>query len=653
MKLLAPIARKLRDFRHFGARVWALSAPYFRSEDKWKARALLAAIVALNLAAVYMLVLLNDWNRVFYDALQNKDAAVFWTQLGRFTYLAFAFIIIAVYRFYLTQLLEMRWRAWMTTHYLQRWLSGQAFYRLELARFTGQRNGQGAEFQNSPDNPDQRIQEDINLFTSYSISLSMGLLNAVVTLVSFVGILWSLSGAFAFSFNGASYSIPGFMVWMAVLYCALGSVATHYIGRPQIRLNFQQQQVEADFRHHMVRVREYSESIALDKGEAVERAHLDTRFAAVLANYLTLIKKQKNLVWFTNFFGQAAVVFPFVVAAPRFFSGAIQLGELMQIASAFGRVQDSLSWLVDNYSSLAAWRATTDRLTSFEDNISAVAQQQQAQSKLNASTSHALGARAGIAPGTEVEMTPGINPHPAPRTAGMAPTSATANTATDTAPDTLTTSSLSVKLPTGVTLLENLSLQASPGQSVLLKGPSGSGKSTLFRSLAGIWPFASGPVHLPQDAMFIPQRPYFPDGSLRDALAYPQPAADYSDAALQQALQDALLPGLAARLDEKNAWTQKLSGGEQQRLAIARVLLKKPHWIFADEATSALDEAAEQTLYARLLAQTRQAGGALVSIAHRPSVAAFHDQLWALEKRPDGAGALYQLSEKSSASVAA
>jgi putative ATP-binding cassette transporter len=626
---------KFSLFKKFSGRVWALSAPYFRSEDKWKARGLLAAIVALNLAAVYMLVLLNDWNRVFYDALQNKDAAVFWTQLGRFTYLAFAFILIAVYRFYLTQLLEMRWRAWMTTHYLQRWLAGQAFYRLELARFTSQTDGQGAEAQNTPDNPDQRIQEDINLFTSYSISLSMGLLNAVVTLVSFVGILWSLSGAFAFHFNGASYSIPGFMVWMAVLYCALGSIATHYIGRPQIRLNFQQQQVEADFRHHMVRVREYSESIALDKGEAVERAHLDTRFSAVLANYLMLLKKQKNLVWFTNFFGQAAVVFPFVVAAPRFFSGAIQLGELMQIASAFGRVQDSLSWLVDNYSSLAAWRATTDRLTSFEDNISAVAQQKQAQSALNAShaprTETATGADGwtGAGPGTEVEITP------------------------DMAPDTLSTSGLSVKLPTGATLLDDLSLQAGPGQSVLIKGPSGSGKSTLFRALAGIWPFASGPVHLPLDAMFIPQRPYFPDGSLRDALAYPQPAADYSDTALKQALLDALLPDLTTRLDEKNAWTQKLSGGEQQRLAIARVLLKQPHWIFADEATSALDEAAEQILYARLLAQTQQRGGALVSIAHRPSVAAFHDKLWALEKRPEGAGALYQLSEKSSASLPA
>ncbi|NDP62836.1 ABC transporter ATP-binding protein/permease [Polaromonas sp.] len=601
MNLLSRIAQKLRDFNHFKSRVWALSAPYFRSEDKWKARGLLAAIVLLNLGAVYMLVLLNEWNRVFYDALQNKDAAVFWTQLGRFTYLAFAFIIIAVYRFYLTQLLEVRWRAWMTAHYLKRWLSDHAFYKMELARFTGE----GHASAGPPDNPDQRIQEDINLFTTYSISLSMGLLNAVVTLVSFVGILWTLSGAFAFNFNGASYSIPGFMVWMAVLYCVIGSVITHYIGRPQIKLNFQQQQVEADFRHHMVRVREYSESIALDKGEAVERAQLDTRFAAVLANYLKLIKKQKNLVWFTNFFGQAAVVFPFIVAAPRFFSGAIQLGELIQISSAFGRVQDSLSWLVDNYSSLAAWRATTDRLTSFEDNISAVAQQGRMQAASNS----------------------------------------VANSAKPLAAGTLAVNDLSLRLPTGATLLSSVSLQAGPGESILLKGPSGSGKSTLFRALAGIWPFFTGQTQLPADAMFIPQRPYFPDGSLRNALAYPQPAAQYDDAALKQALIDAMLPQLTGRLDDEDAWSQKLSGGEQQRLAIARVLLKKPRWIFADEATSALDEAAEKTIYQKLLASVRSAHGSLVSIAHRPTVAAFHDKLWELEKLPEGAPALYRVHE--------
>ncbi|MDO8248318.1 MAG: ABC transporter ATP-binding protein/permease [Rhodoferax sp.] len=583
------LSQKLKAFKAFTAQAWALTKPYFQSEEKWKARGLLVAIVTLNLGLVYMAVLFNEWNKLFYDALQDKNAAVFWTQLGRFTYLAFAFIIIAVYKFYLTQLLELRWRAWMTGHYLQRWLANHAFYKLELNRFTLQANGDVR----NPDNPDQRIQEDINLFTSYTISLTMGLLNAVVTLASFVGILWGLSGGFAFSFNGGEYNIPGFMVWMAVLYCAAGSILTHYIGRPQIKLNFQQQRVEADFRHHMVRVREYSESIALDRGEAVERVQLDARFSHVLGNYLALIKAQKNLIWFTSFFGQAAVVFPFVVAAPRFFSGAIQLGELMQISSAFGQVQGSLSWFVDSYSNLASWRATTDRLTSFEESFRALAP---VDTSLLATNSVALDAH-----------------------------------------------DLTVALPDGAVLLAGAALHAEPGDSVLLQGPSGSGKSTLFRTIAGIWPFASGTVTRPAQAMFIPQRPYFPNGPLRDALAYPETPARYSDAELRQALTDALLPQMAEQLDQADAWSQKLSGGEQQRLAIARVLLKKPKWVFADEATSALDEASENKVYKRLLALVQSAQGAIISIAHRPTVATFHNQHWTLEKLPEGASALYRL----------
>jgi len=575
---MTPSLSKFQSFRVFMGKVGALAMPYFNSDQKWKARVLLTAIIVLNLAAVYMLVLLNEWNRVFYDALQNKDQVVFWRELGRFTYLAFGFIIIAVYRFYLTQLLEMRWRAWMTANYLDRWLANKAFYHLELTRFA---KGEDAP----PDNPDQRIAEDMNLFTSYSVSLSMGLLNAVVTLVSFVGILWSLSGSFAFSFNGDEFVIPGFMVWMAVLYCLLGSVATHYIGRPQIALNFKQQRFEADFRHHLVRVREYSESIALDNGEPVERRQLGGRFGEVLANYLKLIQAQKRLIWFTNGFGQAAVVFPFVVAAPRFFSGAIQLGELMQISSAFGRVQDSLSWFVDNYSSLAAWRATTDRITSFEASFQAL---QDAETQM--------------------------------------PTSAS---------DSLQIDQLDLALPGGAALLGATALQLKAGDTLLIKGPSGSGKSTLFRALAGIWPWAKGRVQRPADfdtrVMFLPQRPYFPTGSLRNALAYPEADDRYTEAELQQALRDALLPQLTGRLNDEDTWGQKLSGGEQQRLAIARALLKKPRWLFVDEATSALDEVAEKAVYERLLALVQSQNGALVSIAHRPAVAAFHDRRWELE----------------------
>jgi putative ATP-binding cassette transporter len=588
---------KFASMRALLARVWALSKPYYVSEKKWQARLLLAAIVGLNLAMVYMAVLFNDWNKLFYDALQDKNAEVFWAQLGRFSYLAFAFIVIAVYKFYLTQLLEMRWRAWMTSHYLQRWLSNHAFYRLELARFTGKTNADDA----NPDNPDQRIQEDINQFTGLTISLSMGLLNSVVTLASFIGILWSLSGGFAFTLSGTEYNIPGFMVWMAVLYCLAGSVLTHTIGRPQIALNFQQQRVEADFRHHMVRVREYSESIALDRGETVERQQLDTRFGKVLGNYLALINAQKRLIWFTSFFGQAAVVFPFVVAAPRFFNGAIQLGELMQISSAFGQVQGALSWFVESYSTLANWRATTDRLTSFEASFKALAPVDVAQ-----------------------EATKTI-----------------ATKTTKTAE--LATTDLTVALPDGTVLLANAQLHAAAGDRVLLQGPSGSGKSTLFRTLAGIWPFASGSVSRPADCMFIPQRPYFPNGPLRDALAYPEAPSRYTDEQLQQALADALLPQLQNQLDHADAWSQKLSGGEQQRLAIARVLLKKPRWVFADEATSALDETAEASVYKRLLALVESAQGALISIAHRPGVAAFHNRRWTLQPQATGADARYQV----------
>ena len=600
-----PWSDKLARFKHFLRQVWHLSAPYFStSAEKWKARGLLAAIVALNLGAVYMLVLLNEWNRVFFDALQNKNQDVFLAQLGRFTWLAMVFIVIAVYRFYLTQLLQVRWRAWMTRDLMHRWLGGQAFYRMELQRYTGAPEpattdaGLPQPGQRVPDNPDQRLQEDVNLFTTQTVGLSMGFLNAVVTLASFVGVLWGLSGSFSFSAGGSSFTIPGFMVWMAVLYCAVGSVLTHYIGRPLIGLNFEQQKREADFRHHLVRVREYSEAIALDKGERVEEQNLDTRFTAVLANYLRLIAKQKQLVGFTNLFGQAAAVFPFIIAAPRFFSGAIQLGELMQIGNAFDRVQGGLSWFVDNYDSLAAWRATTERLTSFE---AALSKQNQA-----------------------------------PALTGQAQTAINS--------EAIEIADLTLQLPTGATLLQGATARVAPGEHTLLQGPSGSGKSTLLRALAGIWPWARGRTGLPEGAMFIPQRPYFPDGPLRDALAYPEPAATYTDEQLKTALQDALLPALAERLGERDNWTQKLSGGEQQRLAIARVLLKQPAWVLADEATSALDVPAEQALYTRLKAMTEHAGGALLSIAHRPSVAAFHAQRWQLEPAaPDGA-ARYRLS---------
>ncbi len=580
------------------SRVWALSLPYFKSEEKWRARLLLAACVGLNLGMVYMMVLFNDWNRVFYDALQNRDAAVFWHQLGVFAMLATCFIIVAVYRFYLTQLLQVRWRAWMTRDYLQRWLKGHVFYQLELQSKYG------------TDNPDQRIQEDVQQFTADTVSLSLGLLDASVTLLSFVGILWGLSGGFSFDVLGESYNIPGFMVWMALAYALAGSLMGHFIGRSMASLNFAQQRLEADFRHHLMRVREYSEAIALDRGGRVERLSLQERFAQVLDNFMRLLRVQKRYTWFNSGYGQAAVVFPMLVASPRYFSGAIQLGELMQISSAFGQVQESLSWFISNYSRLASWQATTLRLTSFQDQMLAI----------------------------------NVNDEAAPQTAAH------------TGINTLHTTPLTISLPNGDVLLADTSLNAVAGDTVLIRGPSGCGKSTLLRVLAGIWPHVTsptqdrsgepisyGPVVLPEGSVFMPQRPYFPEGTLRQALAYPDSAVDYTDEALKNALHDALLPHLVNDLDVAGHWTQQLSGGEQQRLALARVLLKRPRWVFADEATSALDEAAEKTLYEKLLTMVREEGGGLVSIAHRPSVANHHETVWQFVPAPEGSAAKFVL----------
>ncbi len=565
-------------------RVWALSLPYFQSEEKWRARLLLAACVGLNLGMVYMMVLFNDWNRVFYDALQNRDAKVFWHQLGVFGMLATCYIIVAVYRFYLTQLLELRWRAWMTNDYLQRWLSHPVFYRLEM------------QAQSGTDNPDQRIQEDVQQFTSDTVGLSLGLLDATVTLLSFVGILWALSGGFSFSVAEQTYDIPGFMVWMALVYALSGSLIGHWIGKSMASLNFAQQRYEADFRHHLMRVREYSEAIALDRGGDVERSALLGRFKHVLDNFMLLLRVQKRYTWFNSGYGQAAVVFPMLVASPRYFSGAIQLGELMQISSAFGQVQESLSWFISNYSRLASWQATTLRLTTFQDQMQSVSYDVDLQRTPNDAASLAQ----------EIQTPP-----------------------------------LTIALPNGEVLLHQTSLHIQAGDTVLIRGPSGCGKSTLFRVLAGIWPHVktdndqSLSIALPPNTVFMPQRPYFPQGTLRQALTYPSAEHAFDDEQLKQVLHEALLPHLADALDTSGQWTQQLSGGEQQRLAIARVLLKRPRWVFADEVTSALDASAEEVLYQKLLSLVRDQQGALVSIAHRPGVTAYHQQQWVFTPNTD------------------
>ncbi len=590
---------KVQAARQALQEAWSLVLPYLRSDERWRALGMLVLMAVLTITATALTRANAEWAGALSTALQQRDADSFWRLLGWFPLLGGAIIVAAVVLFYVVQMLQLRWRRWLTQHYLQRWLGQQAFYRLELAR-----NAPGVQV---PDNPDQRIQEDVNVFTEMTLVLASGLLRSLLTLCLFTGMLWGVSeGAditLPQALGGAALDIPGFMVWIALLYCGLGTWITFIIGRPQRQLNFDKQRLEANFRHHLVRVRDNAEAIALDGGERIERAQLGARFDALLDTTRTLIHKQKNLIWFSTFYMVTAMVFTDLLLAPRYFRGEIEMGVLISTSMAFAAVQGALSWLVDNYQQLAVWRATVQRLHGFERALAhdAATRSGACDSALvtTLTTPPAGGSGAGAAEGGQASA--------------------------------LQAQLQQVALPGGRAVLQHAQLQVLPHERVLLEGPSGSGKSTLLRVLAGIWPHAQGQVQRPANAMFIAQRPYLPEGPLRDALAYPDAADRYSDAQLRQALQDALLPGLVDALDTHAVWASTLSGGEQQRLAVARVLLKRPAWVFADEASSALDKAAEAHLYQQLVQLAQAEGGALVSVAHRDSVRAFHTTRWVLD----------------------
>ncbi|MCC6472387.1 MAG: ABC transporter ATP-binding protein/permease [Burkholderiales bacterium] len=578
------VTRLLIDAGSFLGKVWALAAPYWKSEERLRAWGLLIAVVGLTLGLVYMAVLFNTWNREFYNSLEQKNYQDFAQLILYFCFLAAVYIVAAVYRLYLRQMLTMRWRVWLTHQYLGEWLERQVYYRLELDH-------------HGTDNPDQRIAEDLRLFTDGALALGLGLLNAVVTLVSFVAILWAVSGPLEFAVAGTDLSVPGYMVWVAVLYALLASFASHFIGRPLIGVNFRLERMEADLRFGLVRLRENAEGVALYRGEAPERRNLAGRIEGVRETWWALMHYTKRLTYFTAGYTQVAIVFPFVVAAPRFFSGAITLGGLTQIANAFGEVQGALSWFVNSYADLANWKASVDRLLSFKNALDAVARE------------------AGTAAGFEVE------------TAGAG---------------ALAVQDLELSVPQGGgipgrVLLAGAQLALRPGERVLLSGPSGSGKSTLVRAIAGIGPYARGRVVLPQGtrALFLPQKPYLPIGTLRAAVCYPAEPRAFGDDAVRTALQDCRLAHLAPSLDEPSNWSMRLSLGEQQRLALARALLHRPDWLFLDEATASMDEALEAQMYSLVRAKLPQA--AVFSIAHRPQVARFHARRYDLVPAAEGA----------------
>ena len=554
---------------------WAIARPYWFSEDRWAGRGLLVAVIALNLGIVFINVLLNKWNNAFYNSLQDKDYAAFVSQLFKFTYLAAAYIVAAVYQLYLNQMLQIRWRRWLTDRYLTGWLKDTAYYRMQL-------------HSTETDNPDQRIAEDLRLFVSTTLGLSLGFLRAIVTLVSFIAILWVLSGPFTIPW--VNVTVPGYMVWTALLYAIVGTWLTNIIGRPLIQLNFNQQRYEADFRYSLVRFRENTEGVALYRGEADELRGFRDRFANVVRNWWGIMRQQKRLTSFTAGYSQVAIIFPFVVAAPRYFRGEFALGGLMQTASAFGQVQDALSYIISSYTDIAEWRAVVARLVGFNKALDQVR--------------------------TEAAIQ-GIRHEEAP--AGG-----------------LGLEHVHLALPDGRPLVEDISVSLRRGDNALISGPSGAGKSTLFRAIAGIWPFGRGRITMPAGdrVLFLPQKPYLPLGTIREIVSYPTPPAGLTDATLREGLEAVGLPQLGDKLDESANWALRLSPGEQQRIAFARALVQKPDWLFLDEATSAVDEASEGPLYALL--RERLPGATVISVGHRSTLRPFHARRLVI--RPNGAG---------------
>jgi putative ATP-binding cassette transporter len=564
---------------------WGLIKPYWVSED-WKAAwGLLIAIVAINLLIVAFNVWVNQWYAKFNNTMVAKNGPQFWHLLLQFTIAAFVFVAMAVYRVYLRQMLEFRWRQWLTNRYLRAWLGERAFYRIERDRLA--------------DNPDQRISDDLQSFASNTLELSLGLLSTVVTLFSFITILWTIIGPLTVTLGGSTWTIPGYMVWAAAIYAIGGSYLIHKTGRPLVSISYQQQRVEADFRFGLIRVRENSEQIALYDGIRTEEDNAQHIFGRIRDNWWRIMKYTRRLNFASNFYAQAAILFPFVVASPRYFAGAFSFGVLMQAVDAFGTVSGSFSWFINNYSSLVSWRATVNRLREF----TRVVQSTHMRESVSPATEHG-----------------GINLHYVDA-------------------DSLVTRDLQLALPNGTPLAAIPDITVKPGARWLVRGPSGAGKSTLLRAFAGLWPFGDGAIDAPVGArtMFVPQQSYLPIGTLKGALAYPSSEETFSDEACRDALRLARLDDYVDRLGESAHWTRVLSPGEQQRLAAARVLLHKPDFLFLDEATSALDPANETHLY-RLLGE-RLPGTAIISVAHRESLAAIHEHVLDIARADERAAA--------------
>ena len=555
-----------------------LALGYWRSEQKWKAYGILAVVLILNLASVFLTVLVNDWYKEFWDVLQAYEFDSFWYLVGKFSLIAAIYIAIGVYSVYLQQLLQIKWREWLTDKYLVRWMENRAYYKLKLM---------GKDM----DNPDQRISEDINQFVALTLSLTIGLVRQLITLVAFTVILWNLSGIITVPIGSYEFTIYGYMVWLSLVYSIVGTYLTHKVGKALINLNYEQQKYEADFRFAMMRVRENTESIAFYRGEKPELENFLTRFKIVIGNFRDIMTRQKILNGFTAGYGQLAIIIPLLLAAPRWFAKEVQVGWIMQVSNAFGQVQGAMSYFVDAYTTIAQWCSVVRRLDGFNRHVS-----------------EALDLKSDLIIDNVSNIKVGIE-------------------------------NVDVFLPNKNkdVLIKDCTIDLMKYQSLLIMGASGVGKSTLLRTLAGLWPYAKGNVYLPKEEefLFLPQRPYLPLGSLRQAISYPVVeeviSEKYSDEEIKEILIACKLENLADKLDIVDDWSRILSLGEQQRIAFVRILLYRPEFVFLDEATSALDEDLEGNLYDMLkfhLPNTK-----IISIAHRSSLIAKHQAILRLKEK--------------------
>lgn len=555
---------------NFFRQAWKISRGFWTSEEKWSARLLAASVIALQILNVYVLVKYNVWQNQFYNTIQELDRAKFFHLFLYWPVFTLIFLVVDVNKLYLQQMLEVRWRTWLTNHYLQAWLSKRTYYLLQMLDY-------------DTDNPDQRISEDVRLFVSYVLELSFGLFKSSLTLASFIVVLWNLSGIIDLTVGPYGVSIPGYMVWVAIIYAVAGSWLTAVVGNSLIKLNFVQQRYEADFRFSLIRLRENGEGIAFYNGEQRERVNFLNRFQLIVENFRALMSGQRRLSYVTLLHWRLSFLLPYLISVPRIFEGKMQLGGLFQTATAFTQVEQSLSFFIDKFysmheASLAQLQAVMKRLSSFAEHIDNI---------------HATASDNSIA----ITAAPG-------RLLGVA--------------------CLNVKLPTGELLLKNLELQVQPGDRLLITGASGSGKSTLMKTLAGIWPFGQGNIQMPagESMLFLPQKPYLPLGTLREILAYPAAADLFTAEKLREIMTMCKLGEFIDCLHEDGNWSHILSLGEQQRIAFARAILQRPQWLFLDEATSALDEETEMTMH-RLLHE-QLPGATIISVGHRSTLMEYH-----------------------------